>query len=309
MKATPRATSASLPRPCASRVCSSTTSSSPTFKLLWLVTRCARRRTRAAQRVALTLTLSPPDFGCQKQSQPSGSFQRRDDGTASTARRMWRGQRRRGFNCVSHNGGRSVVVACYRLQVSPPPAATTMVNVNLSLRVPSKFAESVMLSAFQSRTGQKFPRTPLPVFEVVQELRKVEACVFIACDNCIQRANFLVQVYITRYSKRTDPVASVALVGATSTALPSFAVIAILFPNVQPFASRRCVVACCLDTSFRISRACLQKRGMGSPANREAHAGRNVLTMFLAPLREWENTRVNANDVFVCVFVQFTGTG
>jgi hypothetical protein len=130
-----------------------------------------------------------------------------------------------------------------------------------------------MLSAFQSRTGQKFPRTPLPVFEVVQELRKVEACVFIACDNCIQRANFLVQVYITRYSKRTDPVASVALVGATSTALPSFAVIAILFPYVQPFASRRCVVACCLDTSFRTSRACLQKRGTGSRANREAHAG------------------------------------
>jgi hypothetical protein len=31
-----------------------------------------------------------------------------------------------------------------------------------------------MLNIFQARTGQKFPRTPLPIFEVIQELRKVD---------------------------------------------------------------------------------------------------------------------------------------
>ena len=45
----------------------------------------------------------------------------------------------------------------------------------LLFRVPPKYAESIMLNVFQTKTGQKFPRTPLPVFEVIQELRKVSA--------------------------------------------------------------------------------------------------------------------------------------
>lgn len=71
-------------------------------------------------------------------------------------------------------------------------------------RVPPKFAESVMLNIFQARTGQKFPRTPLPIFEVIQELRKV---------------------YITRYSKRD----SVAPLATRKVSLPSISDIKSVF--------------------------------------------------------------------------------
>jgi hypothetical protein len=46
-------------------------------------------------------------------------------------------------------------------------------HLNMWHRVPKKLADSIMLKVFQSRTGQQFPRSPLPVFEVIQELRQV----------------------------------------------------------------------------------------------------------------------------------------
>jgi hypothetical protein len=78
-----------------------------------------------------------------------------------------------------------------------------------------------MLNAFQSRTGQKFPRTPVPIFEVVQELRKVHRQFARRCfsESAVHHKCNFVQVYITRYSKR-DSAAAAPL----SSALPSISV-------------------------------------------------------------------------------------
>jgi hypothetical protein len=100
-------------------------------------------------------------------------------------------------------------VACFSVPAHLLPLPTHSLLLIVSFRVPQKFAESVMLTAFQSRTGQKFPRTPLPVFEVVQELRRVRSfCSLNFSDNQWTSVlphvllNNHLQVYITRYSKR-----------------------------------------------------------------------------------------------------------
>ncbi len=105
--------------------------------------------------------------------------------------------------------------------------------------MPQKFAESVMLNAFQSRTGQKFPRTPVPIFEVVQELRKVHRQFARRCffESAVHHKCNFVQVYITRYSKR-DAAAAAPL----SPALPSISVHCTLFsrglmPQLTPVSS------------------------------------------------------------------------
>jgi len=149
------------------------------------------------------------------------SLQRRDDGAAGAAGGVRPRQRGRRLNRAGHNGGGDVVVARGGLQVvrrfSAGSHRQTIILPSSyhhrrfirSLRVPPKFAESVMLSAFQARTGQKFPRTPLPVFEVVQELRKVrDGCAKTSCTHPRAHRHFLLLLHrCCRCTSRATPSA------------------------------------------------------------------------------------------------------
>ena len=142
-------------------------------------------------------------------------------------------------------------------------------------RVPPKFAESIMLNVFQTKTGQKFPRTPLPVFEVIQELRKVSAHF---------RFPFLLKLHRTSWTKAFFQCYaglhhSVLKAGLALSCYPSTRGATKHFGEKRPLIGVFLLIHASVTRCFRTLRACSLKSG--APTNRECAALFNAAELVL----------------------------